>query len=1116
MDSLDTLMESLAPPVVVVIVTHDPGPWFETTLRAIKEQNYPETSVLVLDAASSEDPTPRVASILPDAFVRRLASNKGFGASANEAGAMVEGADFLLFCHDDVAPEPEALRHMVEEAYRSNAGVVGPKFVDWDAPERILHVGVQVDKSGAVVDRVERGEVDDGQHDAVRDVFSTPGGFTLVRSDLFSELGGFDPHIVVMGEDLDLCWRAQIAGARVIVAPDARVRHLELLASGKRAAPMSAESAEPANEPANEAANGSANEPANGSAGVAANESAGESPDESRSARRSARRSGRTERQVSMQEFQRRAELHAALKAYGPVHRARVVPQIALLAVAEMLVLSVVGRADSAREVARAWVWNFRLRPETRVERRQLKSIRRVTDSDVRLAQIRGSARVSKYLRLAFTQGLHAAHLGLDDPIAGPISVRAARNARGERRTFHRPTPKVIAWIVMFLVVLLGVRQLLSGGLPVLGQLLRIPSPGSLVSQFASGHHQFGSTQAETATPATLILGLAGYLLFGSVSFLQTLLVVACLPLGAIGAARLCRSFSGGWAPVVGAACYLAVPLPYDDIATGRLDSLFAYAAVPWIVLALAKASGLEPHRHRALEAAPNADRTRLVLGAVTLGIGEAVLVAFDPPAAFVTLLLGVALSVGILVTAGPDSIRAAGRVMATTIGALGVTIVLLAPWSISVLAGDSPLDVLSGTRPGQFTNVGWGALLRMAPGPIGGTPLVWGLLAAAALPLLIGRQWRLSWAGRMWICALAAWVVALSAQRGWIGSASVLPAQFLPIAACGLALSTALGVTAFTLDLPASRFGWRQVVSALAGCAALIGALPAIAASGGGRFDLPDTGFSQVLSWMSSVPSAGKSGVVWLGEGAVVPGRAWPVTNSLNYSVFAGGIPDLSSLWQGPPSSGNRQVAADIELASAGRTVQLGKLLAAHSIQYVVVVTALAPDVPGLQQPRAAPPPAALLTSLDAQSDLRQLPTQGGYYVFDNPEFVAPSTQATVRAPSGNGIAITGEIVLWVAVCTVLVMLRRRRRGNDKPPEGHGEHYPVHGSRAPGSPGSHWERGLLRKDPTDALQGSESSVGTRARERNGGNGHARRKANRRVVHTAVSSPGPHPDDTSR
>ena len=158
------------------------------------------------------------------------------------------------------------------------------------------------------------------------------------------------------------------------------------------------------------------------------------------------------------------------------------------------------------------------------------------------------------------------------------------------------------------------------------------------------------------------------------------------------------------------------------------------------------------------------------------------------------------------------------------------------------------------------------------------------------------------------------------------------------------------------------------------------------------------------------------------------MPGRAWPLSTGLDYSVNAGGIPDLTSLWVGPPSVGNQQVAADIKLASAGKTVELGELLATHSIRYLVVVEAIAPDVPGLQQPRGDPPPSALLTALDSQIDLRQLPTQGGYEVFDNPEFVAPSSPAITRAPTGNGLAISGELVLWAVVITGLVVLRRRR----------------------------------------------------------------------------------------
>src|ERR1019366_9279858 len=148
----------------------------------------------------------------------------------------VEGASHLLVCHDDVAPAPDALRCMVGEAYRLNAGIVGPKLVEWDAPDRLLQVGLGVDRFGAVIERVEAGELDQAQHDEVREVFAVPGGCTLVRADLFKAVGGFDPEINLFGEDVDLCWRAQVAGARVIVAPAARVRHLGLAGSGARQA----------------------------------------------------------------------------------------------------------------------------------------------------------------------------------------------------------------------------------------------------------------------------------------------------------------------------------------------------------------------------------------------------------------------------------------------------------------------------------------------------------------------------------------------------------------------------------------------------------------------------------------------------------------------------------------------------------------------------------------------------------------------------------------------------------------------------------------------------------------------------------------------------------------
>src|SRR5690606_17560683 len=116
---------------------------------------------------SADDPTDRVAAVLPDAHVHRLGADPGFGAAANEVLAIVHGAAFFLLCHDDVALQPGAVRELVLEAFRSNAGIVGPKLVMWDEPGRLLQAGMSVDKTGHEIPLVERGELDQEQHDAV-------------------------------------------------------------------------------------------------------------------------------------------------------------------------------------------------------------------------------------------------------------------------------------------------------------------------------------------------------------------------------------------------------------------------------------------------------------------------------------------------------------------------------------------------------------------------------------------------------------------------------------------------------------------------------------------------------------------------------------------------------------------------------------------------------------------------------------------------------------------------------------------------------------------------------------------------------------------------------------
>jgi GT2 family glycosyltransferase len=331
------MAEEQAPPVVAVVVSSDPGPWLEECLEALVAQDYPSLSILVVDGASEEPLAARVAAVDPTIFLHRLAANRGFGPSANAVSGLVEGATFYLFCHDDVLPDADVVSLLVREAYRQNAAVAAPKLVDRDEPERILQLGLGVDRFGAPVGRVERREFDQAQHDSTRDVFAVPGACTLVRADLFEAIGGYDDEISMFGEDVDFCWRARLVGARIVVVPQATVAHLEATAARRRPLPAA-------------------------------------------------------------RALQWRHELRAVLKNYGRARRALVVSQLAALSLAEIVFFVIVGRRRRSKEVIDAWRWNLEEQRGLKRAREAVISTRVVPDRVVARYFSRHSFRVWRYL----------------------------------------------------------------------------------------------------------------------------------------------------------------------------------------------------------------------------------------------------------------------------------------------------------------------------------------------------------------------------------------------------------------------------------------------------------------------------------------------------------------------------------------------------------------------------------------------------------------------------------------------------------------------------------------------------------------------------------------------
>ncbi len=314
--------EELVPPVVAIVVTSDPGEWFENCLESLRTQDYPNLMLLVVDDGSTAEVTARVAAVEPTAIVRRRAERGGYSLAANEALTGVEGATFFLFCHDDVALGEGAVRALVEQSYRLNSGVTGPKLLRSDDPSLLAQVGIGMHRLGTPAPRVETGELDQSQHDEVAEVFAVSGACMLVRADLFEALRGFDPAMTLFGEDIDFCWRAQVAGARVVVAPTATARHRETAAAGERPAEVVGD----------------------------------------------------------IRLLQRRHELRAALKNYGLWRRWAVTGELAVLGLAEAVVAAFTGERERGRRVWRAWRWNFSERASLKEARRQVRELRQVSD----------------------------------------------------------------------------------------------------------------------------------------------------------------------------------------------------------------------------------------------------------------------------------------------------------------------------------------------------------------------------------------------------------------------------------------------------------------------------------------------------------------------------------------------------------------------------------------------------------------------------------------------------------------------------------------------------------------------------------------------------------------
>ena len=127
------------------------------------------------------------------------------------------------------------------------------------------------------------------------------------------------------------------------------------------------------------------------------------------------------------------------------------------------------------------------------------------------------------------------------------------------------------------------------------------------------------------------MLGVLLAILPGDDQLLWSWMVVAAIPIGAIGVWRLVRPIGGGRSRAVAFLVYLSIPLPYDSLKEGRLTPLAIYALLPWLAKRMAVSQGVSPYGSIGGQPGPGVkERTQLTDGLLT-GLLLALGIAFDP-----------------------------------------------------------------------------------------------------------------------------------------------------------------------------------------------------------------------------------------------------------------------------------------------------------------------------------------------------------------------------------------------------------------------------------------------------------------------------------------------------
>ncbi len=217
----------------VAIVNYNGSHLLQRHLPAVMAQRDSNYQIVLADGGSTDGSLDLLRLKYPQVSVLRLEGNPGFAAANNRIIAATS-TPFIAFLNNDASPEPDWLAALEAAAESHPAyGMFASRMVFAHDPAIINSAGISLDRAGIAWDR----RVGDQDAGPSGEVFGPSAGAALFRRELFDDVGDFDESFFAYLEDVDLAWRARLAGWRCLFVAEATVRH-EHSATGGEGSPF--------------------------------------------------------------------------------------------------------------------------------------------------------------------------------------------------------------------------------------------------------------------------------------------------------------------------------------------------------------------------------------------------------------------------------------------------------------------------------------------------------------------------------------------------------------------------------------------------------------------------------------------------------------------------------------------------------------------------------------------------------------------------------------------------------------------------------------------------------------------------------------------------------------